>query len=188
MIYLQINDFLKPDQVDFCNASIRFYQRKFTKGQTSDGDTKWRSAKVATLFPEVEKFFIPRLKSIFPRATRELCIKEKLDLKKLEAQVTISSHGDYYKRHDDAGSSRKVRRVLTYVYYLHNEPKLFGGGQLRLYFEEDNRETYTDIVPKNNTLVLFRSERSHEILPVWNSGDFDHARRTINGWVSSKQL
>ena len=80
--------------------------------------------------------------------------------------------------------------MLTYVYYFHREPVAFRGGQLRLYDSQVESarwrpaETFSELQPENNMLVLFPSRVMHEVLPTYcSSREFADGRFTLNGWV-----
>ncbi len=94
----------------------------------------------------------------------------------------------YFKKHSDAGSNYKYRS-LTVVYFFHNEPRRFSGGDLLLYDtnvkEGSSNGDFTRVLCKNNRLVIFPSEYFHEVLEVSSeNGDIQNARFTIVGWVS----
>src|SRR5439155_27035332 len=72
---------------------------------------------------------------------------------------------------------------------FNSEPKAFNGGHLRFYDSQDGLIESSDdrrvrtIIPRQNTLVLFPSSYSHEVLPVsCPTGKFAHGRFTANGW------
>lgn len=96
----------------------------------------------------------------------------------VELQVTAHGNDCYYKVHNDNGSADTTHRILTYVYYLHRQPKSFTGGELKVYGEQ----TIT-VQPTHNTLVFFPSHIMHEVLPVNCGEDFTDSRFTVNGWI-----
>lgn len=107
-----------------------------------------------------------------------------------ESQLTVSSEQDYFKRHRDDSSESVQNRVLTYVYYFSAQPQKFKGGILNMYdyVQKDDSlvaaESYISISPTNNSLILFPSWVSHEVMPVQYSGNiFRNNRFTINGWI-----
>jgi len=112
---------------------------------------------------------------------------------KLETQLSTHNEGGFYRIHNDNGTPRTATRVLTYVYYFHREPIAYKGGQIRLYdtrFESRTSrpaETFIQIQPENNMLLLFPSRVMHEVLPTYcASGEFADGRFTLNGWVRSQ--
>ena len=109
-----------------------------------------------------------------------------------EIQLTASNDGDYFKAHADQSpeQSGAADRQITYVYYLHREPRPFAGGGLLLYggrpepFVYANVRSVTSIEPRNNCLVVFGSRRWHELDMVrCPSGKFADSRFTVNGWL-----
>lgn len=113
-----------------------------------------------------------------------------------EVQVTASGDGDHFGVHTDDGTDGGPHflRLVTFVYYLHRQPRPFSGGALRVY---DSRlssggwgpaATWIDVDPVDNRLVMFLSDRYHEVLRVDCESDRLADRRfTVNGWFSSER-
>lgn len=104
-----------------------------------------------------------------------------------ELQLVAHNDGAFYKRHIDTqtASDRQRIRVLSGVYYFHAEPKAFTGGALRLHAIGDpDMQTFVDIEPDHNTLLVFPSWAPHEVMPVsCPSRRFADSRFAINCWV-----
>lgn len=121
-------------------------------------------------------------------------IKYNSDL--TEAQLTHHGNGDYYKIHNDNGDEPMGLRYLTYVYYFYKEPKAFSNGELRLYRMPLNNKTtidasnsYIDIEPLSNRLVIFPSHFMHEVRVVNSNPTFSLSDRfTVNGWLHRTKL
>jgi Rps23 Pro-64 3,4-dihydroxylase Tpa1-like proline 4-hydroxylase len=96
--------------------------------------------------------------------------------RRVEAQVTVHGDGDFYKPHADDQGEEAARRVLSYVFHFHREPRRFEGGELRL---------GPRLIPSiHNTLVVFASGLEHEVLPIALASDaLADARLTLNGWL-----
>ena len=89
-------------------------------------------------------------------------------------QITASNDGDYFRLHQDGGPDDT--REITFVYFLHGEPRPFSGGELKI------RDS--TVMPLGDTLVLFPSCSVHEVLPVQvPSRQFADSRFTVNGWI-----
>jgi Rps23 Pro-64 3,4-dihydroxylase Tpa1-like proline 4-hydroxylase len=70
---------------------------------------------------------------------------------------------------------------VSYVYYLHSEPRQFSGGELVICGSDQQRHVIT---PAGNSIALFPSSLLHEVTQVLGGGrDIDSARLTINGWI-----
>jgi SM-20-related protein len=132
--------------------------------------------------------FMDRLQSTLPRLLPKLGI-EPFPVVGVEAQITASKDGDFFRWHNDNGQDEVSGRKITFVYFFHREPKLFGGGELRIQspvIDNSSMESgnYYTIVPLQNQLVLFDSSLMHEIAPVrCSSGKFADSRFTVNGWI-----
>ena len=95
-------------------------------------------------------------------------------LGRIEPQITASNDGDYFRLHQDGGPDDT--REISFVYFLHSEPRRFSGGELRILTET--------VPPCGDTLVLFPSTSPHEVLPLsLPSRAFADSRFTVNGWI-----
>jgi Rps23 Pro-64 3,4-dihydroxylase Tpa1-like proline 4-hydroxylase len=187
--YIRIPGFLAEEE----NRAIFDYAiRKQPDYQASgvDSDAKdYRRSRVLMRLDDLAVDFDGRIREIVPEALDYFKIPVPTG-SKLETQLSTHNDGGYFRIHNDNGSPRTASRILTYVYYFHRQPVAFKGGQLRLY---DSRleaawwrpaETFVEIEPENNMLVLFPSRVMHEVLPTYcASGEFADGRFTLNGWV-----
>jgi len=127
-----------------------------------------------------------RVQSILPRILPKLGI-EPFPVSTVEAQITASKNGDFFRWHNDNGEPEVSARKVTFVYFFYREPKAFEGGELRIQSPADAADgsgNYYTIVPRQNQLVLFDSSLTHEIVPVkCSSGKFADSRFTVNGWI-----
>jgi SM-20-related protein len=110
-------------------------------------------------------------------------------VQRLEVQLTVTGHGEFFKVHNDNTHAQLRTRRVTFIYYFHREPKTFEGGDLRLYASRTDgrrwRETtdFVDIAPVQNRLIVFPSFLMHELRPVSvPSGRMEDGRFTVNGW------
>jgi len=156
-------------------------------GGVKDFDYR-RSHVLMDLGPHQQRL-LDRLGSILPRVLPKLGL-EPFPISRMEAQITSSKDGDFFRWHSDNGEGEVAARQVTFVYFFHREPKAFEGGELRIQGSScnDNSDTsgdYYAIVPRQNQLVLFDSSLTHEIAPVQcPSGKFADSRFTMNGWFS----
>jgi SM-20-related protein len=112
-------------------------------------------------------------------------------------EIELVAHGDgaFYKKHIDlfTGSNERggtggADRMISLVYYIHNEPKAFEGGDLRLFTAADpalsDERGIIDITPTHGTAVAFSSWLPHEVRPVrCPSARFEDSRFAINCWI-----
>jgi 2OG-Fe(II) oxygenase superfamily len=129
-----------------------------------------------------------RLHACLPRAIRKLG-QDAFQPSRVEMQITASNDGDFFRWHCDNAGETIASREITFVYFFHREPKMFRGGELRIYDSRwDNgayipTQNYRAIVPQQNQVVLFASSLAHEITPVeCPSRAFPDSRFTVNGW------
>lgn len=95
--------------------------------------------------------------------------------------------GHMFKRHVDTSTSHNrmlvpADRVLSLVYYLHAEPKIFSGGNLVMHtLMGDERRV---IEPRHDRLVAFPSIAPHEVEPISLPGNtFANARFSLVCWL-----
>jgi SM-20-related protein len=188
--YIRIPDFLTTDE----NKAVIDYaigKRPAFKPSTVEGGAPgYRHSQVLFKLDDLEIDFEGKVREILPDVTGYFGLGLPVDFT-FEMQMTTHSDGGYFKIHNDNGSPNTASRFLTYVYYFHQEPVAFSGGQLRLY--DDSRveawnwvpvATFAEIKPQNNMLLFFPSRHYHEVLPTLCRTDhFADGRFTINGWV-----
>lgn len=130
-----------------------------------------RRARVLETLGPFEEAFLERLRR-----------PQVLDfpLGRIEHQVAASNDGDYFRAHIDGGPDDT--REITFVYFLHSEPRRFSGGELII-------RSSTVVQPQGDSLVVFPSCSVHEVLPVRvPSGAFADSRFTVTGWIHRHTL
>jgi hypothetical protein len=117
-----------------------------------------------------------------------------------EAFITATPHGGFFRAHIDDARDGVRDRFISFILYFSVSPRQFTGGQLcvqrdsddedRIYIFDafqsslDNPEHAEVIDPLCNRLVVFRSNRRHEITPVQCvSQEFAASRFTVTGFV-----
>ena len=183
--YLQLDDFLSDEEHEALLEYVRG-RSEFTAAHIDlpDGtpavtDTSFRRASVATPADDVFQIFEDRLRAILPHARIETGVA-RFRLGTLERQLTAHHDGDFFGAHTDLGVGWQDSsgRRLSYVYYFHEQPRRFEGGELRLYDHHVNEagqweaaETFQTIEPADNSIVFFPSHALHEVRPVRVAGD-----------------
>ena len=191
-------DFLMKNELRGLTRYVLAHEPNFTTSSIiPDGlpegknDPSYRKSRVLYDIGEYGPLIQHRLMSFLPEALK-VFNRQPFDLSHIDVQVTASNDGDFFKVHNDNGHAEPPeipRREISFVYYFNSEPKAFTGGSLRFYNSEDGRIESADerklrtVFPRQNTLVLFPSSYSHEVLPVkCPTGEFAHSRFTVNGW------
>ena len=107
---------------------------------------------------------------------------------RIETQIGAYGDGSFFLDHIDTVVHGKADRprMISAIYYFHSTPKKFTGGELRLHpfpFGHGDDKPL-DIVPENNSLLIFPSIAPHEVLPIHASGvEFKDWRFAINCWI-----
>lgn len=132
---------------------------------------------------------VNRIQSCLPQVFERLSM-QPFSVSRVEAQITASNDGDFFRCHSDNGHAQIASRQLTFVYFFHREPKAFRGGELRIYQSRRENGGYAattqwkSITPEQNQIVFFASSLLHEITPVaCPSQGFVESRFTVNGWL-----
>lgn len=168
---------LLKEQTDLLN------QGQFTKAAVGKGDQKQvraeiRSDEVLWMDPTA----LSPLQAIFWEKVAEVqqvlnrrCF---LGLKSFESHFARYPIGSFYKRHLDQFHA-VPHRIVTLILYLNESWTEADGGQLRMYFpQEDGSERLEDVLPLGGRLVVFLSEEiPHEVLPTHKE------RISITGWL-----
>lgn len=194
--YVSLNNFFGSEQTRLLDEVI-IHQSAFkpatvlASGQKKPTvDERMRKALTLDDVGFIEKAFLKQLKGVLKPALERMGITG-FPVGRIELQITASGNRDYYRMHRDADSDST--REISFVYFLHSEPRRFSGGELRLY--DDKRvsgKAHADcsllLSPRQDMLVIFPSRTSHELLPVRvPSEDFADSRFTINGWIHKAQ-
>ena len=183
--YVVVDDFvdegfrkaLLKEQIDLLN------QGQFTKAAIGKGDqrqvrTEIRSDEVlwmdSTALSPLQAIFWEKVAEVQQVLNRR-CF---LGLKSFEGHFARYPIGSFYKRHLDQFHA-VPHRIVTLILYLNESWTEADGGQLRMYFpQEDGSERMEDVLPLGGRLVVFLSEEiPHEVLPTQKD------RISITGWL-----
>jgi SM-20-related protein len=141
------------------------------------GDQAWRESRVVYRFEPIDTRFRESVMLHAPSVAMALGL-EPFKIGSVETQLTAHNDGDFFKRHKDSGTPETATRLLSFVYYFHDEPRLFTGGELFL------GEPPIAIPVRQNSIIFFRSTDWHEVKPTaCPSREWRHSRFTVNGWV-----
>src|SRR5260370_150857 len=155
------------------NKDVHFHPATVSLGATRSVIEGVRRAKILDSLCDWEGLFLGRLRQLLHPAIDRLGYK-RFTPGRIELQATASNDGDYFRLHQDGGPDDT--REITFVYFLHGEPRPFSGGELRI--------RSSTVEPHGDTIVLFPSSYVHEVMPVRvPSGAFVDSRFTVNGWI-----
>ena len=168
---------LLKEQTDLLN------QGQFTKAAVGKGDQKQVRAEIrsdevlwmdATSLSPLQAIFWEKVTEVQQVLNRR-CF---LGLKSFEGHFARYPIGSFYKRHLDQFHA-VPHRIVTIILYLNESWTEADGGQLRMYFpQEDGSERVEDVLPVGGRLVVFLSEEiPHEVLPTQKE------RISITGWL-----
>ena len=98
-----------------------------------------------------------------------------LGIRDVEAHFACYNAGEFYALHRDNPQGKNGRMIST-VYYLHEDWQDDWGGELHL---QDKNDIWHVLQPKPNRITLFQSDLLHEVLEA------KHQRLSITGWLRS---
>jgi SM-20-related protein len=191
-----LDEFLAPQEVDELIRYTLQHDADFRKsevisptGEPGATDYTHRRSRVLMDTGVHKEVILDRIRCVLPRVLEQLRIEE-FSVSRTEVQITASNDGDFFRAHCDDAQARVASRRITFVYFFHNEPRQFEGGELRLYDARRKGERplsagrYQTIVPEQNQVVFFPCSLPHEITPVeCPSRAFADSRFTLNGWL-----
>ena len=189
--YVQIDNFFsEEDYQKLLNLTLT-NENNFFSSEVINQESQYRQSYILLPehFTEFHELITHKILTARPQVMEQLKIQMFL-VAYLEIQITAHLHGGYYKIHQDVDGGKAANRKLTYVYYFYQQPQPFFGGDLRLYQTKITetsaiiQEKFTQIQPRNNSIIFFDSRCKHEVLPVYcPSQKFTDGRFTLNGWI-----
>jgi SM-20-related protein len=191
-----LDEFLAPQEVEDLMRFTLEHEMDFQTSEViapheEDGIVNYdhRRSRVLMELEKHQDLILERIQSVLPDVLQKLEM-DAFPVAGVEAQITASNDGDFFRFHSDNASDRVASRTLTFVYFFHREPRQFQGGELRIHDAHLDRGayvsqgTYQTIAPQQNQIVLFPCELLHEITPVTcPSRLFADSRFTLNGWL-----
>ena len=191
-----LDEFLAPQELAELTSFALEHEAEFRNSEvispTIEGGVvnyDHRRSRVMMDLGRHQDLIVERIQKVLPLVLERLGMAE-FTIAGVEAQITSSNDGDFFHFHSDNASERAACRYLTFVYFFHQEPRRFEGGELRIHdarLEEGvyvSEGGYQTIVPEQNQIVFFPCPLMHEITPVkCASQRFADSRFTLNGWL-----
>jgi Rps23 Pro-64 3,4-dihydroxylase Tpa1-like proline 4-hydroxylase len=174
---LMVRQAIEERRDGFAEAKVRYNDEHRV-------DVNTRSA----LFFRGDQQFRELSREFFRAAIRKHDVLQRLGLPSIsdsreEVEAIAYTTGGKYTIHRDNGPGGDNGRRLTVVWFIHNEPKGFSGGDLLLHDEPPAGQGFTRVVPQRNTAVFFPSVCLHEVTPVESTvSDVLDSRVVLNGW------
>jgi hypothetical protein len=193
-VFATVRNFLAPqehsDLFEFLIARQDAFRPSTIKGpgdKEPSVDERTRRSLTLDKLDGFRDLFVERIKEYIAEALDRIG-EPGFPIGGIEIQATASGDGDLFRTHLDEEPDGS--RAISFVYFLHREPRRFSGGELRVYETRmiDGKPVPVDhghtLVPRLNTIVFFPSRHQHEVLPVRvPSKEFADSRFTINGWI-----
>ncbi len=189
-----VRDFLPQEMAEaLLNWAIeneaRFEPTKVGNGEAERQDSQLRVSVSIRRFGDLKQELRRRFLEIAPSLISNLRLNP-LEIVNSELELVAHRDGAFYGRHIDtrtgACKGDTDFRFLSAVYYIHQRPKPFSGGALRLhrFGAAGGDGDFLDIEPEHNLLAAFPSWAAHEVRPIsCPSGEFAHSRFAVNIWL-----
>jgi len=130
--YLKINNFLDEEERQWLLNYVFQQKSNFTKSQLIPPDPNKRKSMV--LHNWDKEWFVNKLQMLTTPSANILKLSEPKG--SIVAQITASNDNDFLSPHPD--KTELTNHALTFVYYFHQKPQSFIGGNLVIY-ELDNQ-------------------------------------------------
>lgn len=156
--------------IEECTSNLnRFREAAIQNGVIS----KIRSDHILWLNPElvISNQHVQALYSLGQELNRAFY----LGIRDVEAHFACYNAGEFYALHRDNPQGKNGRMIST-VYYLHEDWQDGWGGELHL---QDKNDIWHVLHPKPNRIALFQSDLLHEVLEA------KYQRLSITGWLRS---
>ena len=184
-----LDEFLSPQELNELMSYVLQHEAEFKSSEVISPigdpgviDYDHRRSRVLMDLGKHEAVMLDRVRGVLPSVLRQLGIEE-FPITNVEAQITASNDGDFFRAHSDDAQAMIASRRITFVYFFHREPRQFEGGELRLY-DTPGAGSYQSILPQQNQIVFFPCSVLHEITRVeCPSRAFPNSRFTLNGWL-----
>ena len=163
---------LAKELLNFAREQNNYKQAGISSALDTHIDKTRRSDKILWLNEDnsVQSNFLDFTSRLQKSINQELYI----GLSYYESHFAIYNEGDYYEKHLDSFKNSK-NRVVTTVYYLNEQWNQSDGGELVIYDKNDN--VLSKVLPKQNTLIIFLSDKFHHEVLATNK-----TRYSIAGW------
>lgn len=187
-------EFLAPMELSWAHRWVEERQASFAPsqviGRDEDGveDPEHRRSQVLYELGPFHDIIGRRLIWFLPHIVHRLGMAP-FDVGRVELQLTSSGDGEFFRAHTDSDNGPVMSRRVTFVLFCHREPRAFAGGDLHLYGRDPETgdavlEAPRVIHPSQNRMVLFASDRLHEVMTVeCPGGGLMQSRLTLNGWL-----
>jgi Rps23 Pro-64 3,4-dihydroxylase Tpa1-like proline 4-hydroxylase len=194
--YVVHENFLSPEEqaelLGYCQQREHdFVESKVIQPGSAAGSQKpeYRRSLVLHDLGHWGALITNRVRLLLPRVLEQLGLP-LFQPTKIEAQLTATNDGEFFKAHNDNTHDLLLTRRVTFVYYFYHEPGAFTGGDLKIYethFVEGRyvaTETCETLAAVQNRIVFFPSVLMHEVMATsCPSHQFIDSRFTVNGWI-----
>ena len=191
--FVRMTNFLAPDECDRLlalglAARERLVPAKVGRGRVDPEVRVNLEVGDRSTATEIRLQIAPKVRSLVPEILARLRM-DGIGRCSIEMDMRVYLDGGFYQAHRDNQSESHRQRKLSFVYFLHREPRRFSGGDLLLHDMDTDAGAYSPgefsrIVPLRNSIVIFPCGCWHQVTPVQcGTDDFGDGRWAVNGHV-----
>ena len=198
--FVRVTNFLTPSECDRLLALGLAAREQFSPARVGASHTTRVDPEVRVTLEmddrrsamEVHRRIAPKLRSLVPKILARLRM-DGTGRYLLEMSMRVYLDSGFYRPHSDNHSKHHRQRKLSFVYFLHREPRRFSGGDLLLHDTDTDAKTcyprgFSRIVPLRNSIVFFPCSYVHQVTPVQcGTDDFGDGRWAVNGHVWERE-
>ena len=194
--FVRMTNFLAPDECDRLLALGLAERERLVPSMVGAADRERVDPEVRvnlevrdrSTVAEVRLQIAPKVRSLVPEILERLRM-DGIGRCSIEMCMRVYLDGGFYKAHRDNQSKSHRQRKLSFVYFLHREPRRFSGGDLLLHDTDTDTDAcspgeFSRIVPLRNSIVFFPCGCWHQVTPVQcGTDDIGDGRWAVNGHV-----
>ena len=196
--FVRMTNFLAPDECDRLLALGLAARERLVPAKVGGEDCERVDPEIRvnlevcdpSTAAEVRPRIAPKVRSLVPEILERLRM-DGIGRWSIEMNMRVYLDGGFYQAHRDNQSESHRQRKLSFVYFLHREPRRFSGGDLLLHDTDTDAGAcslgeFSRIVPLRNSIVFFTCGYWHQVTPVQcGTDDFGDGRWVVNGHVRS---
>ena len=137
LVEVQVGNILGPEESQALLNYLVENENNFTTAtivppgaRSASVNEELRKSRTLDKLGKFEGLLTEKIKQHLQPTLQNLGLKQ-FPLGRIEIQATASGDGDYFRLHPD--SDANDTRELSFVYFVHDEPRRFSGGELRIF-------------------------------------------------------
>ncbi len=194
--FVLVRDLAPESKLVEIRQALEDRRPRFKDAKVSNVDGQYVDPNIrVALFVQGDTAFHALIREWFLGAIEKQHLVERLGIEPITGgqeeigAIAYASGGKYALHRDSDPRVAASSRQMTAIWFVHDAPKAFTGGDLLLHDEPPQGQGFTRIVPERNSAIFFPSKYLHEVTPVESSvEDVLSGRVIVNAWFHMPQL